>query len=192
MARNLTLEQISEAVQNLIARYGETQPERLASAMGILVAYEPMGVFEGCCKGFFIIHRRMKHITVNSDLPQELQRVILAHELGHAVLHCGSATLANFHEFTLFDDTEAQEFEANIFAADLLMTDEQVLDVLNEDTFFFQAARILKVPSELLDFKFRLMKRRGYHLNSPITAPGDFMKKLERDLRDTSSENYSV
>ena len=190
MARGRTLEQIAESVQNLTRRYGENQPDRLASAMGIMVAYEPMGLYEGCCKGFFIVHRRMKHITINCDLPRELQRVVLAHELGHAVLHCNQASLANFHEFTLFDDTDALEFEANIFAADLLMTDEQVLDVLNEDTFFFQAAHILNVPAELLDFKFRLMKRRGYQLNSPITASGDFMKKLEKDLSDVPQDTY--
>jgi len=46
--------------------------------------------------------------------------------------------------------------------------------------FFFQAAKALYVPSELLDFKFRILKRRGYKVESPITANGDFLKNLEQ------------
>ena len=52
--------------------------------------------------------------------------------------------------------------------------------MLNDDMFFFQAARALYVPFELLDFKFRILKRRGYKVESPITANGDFLKNLEQ------------
>ncbi len=182
MAKTLNLDHITKAVADLKKRYGEKDPERLARAMHILVAKEPMGLFEGCCKGFFIVHRRMKHITVNSDLPEELQRVVIAHELGHAVLHARSASSAAFHDMTLFDSAGQMEHEANLFAGELLLTDEDVLHVLNEDNFFFQAAQELYVPAELLDFKFRVLKRKGYQLNSPIETGNDFMKHLERNL----------
>ena len=94
------------------------------------------------------------------------------------------ATIQNisYHEVTLFDSADAQEYEANIFASELLLTDESVLDALNDDMFFFQAASYLCVPSELLDFKFRILKRRGYKVESPILANGDFMKNLEKEL----------
>jgi len=171
---------ISREVQRLIRKYREKDPLKLAKAMGIIVSFEPMGLYEGCCKGFFIYYRRKKHITINSDLPIEMQRVVLAHELGHCVLHAKSGAMAAFHETTLFDTSDLQEYEANVFACELLLTDEEVLDTLNEDTTFFQAASILYVPAELLDFKFRLMKRKGYKLESPITANGDFLKNIEK------------
>lgn len=122
----MTIEQISDAAKRLKKKYDENDPERLAEQMKILVSREPMGLFEGCCKGFFLIHRRKKHITINSDLP------------------------------------------------------DIVLEVLNDDMFFFQAAKTLYVPFELLDFKFRILKRRGYKVESPITANGDFLKNLEQ------------
>ena len=57
---------------------------------------------------------------------------------------------------------------------------EDVLDALNQDTTFFSAAAMLRVPMEMLDFKFRLMKWKGYKLmEPPIHANGDFMRNME-------------
>ena len=174
----MTIDMISETVRKTCKKYDETDPFRLAKAMKIMIRLVPMGFYEGCCKGFFMVHRRMKHITINSDLPEELQRIVLAHEIGHAVLHPGDAAIAAFHEITMFDDTKVKEYEANIFAAEMLLKDEDVLEALNGDMFFFQAARALFVPAELLDFKFRVMKRKGYKLDAPFVANGDFLKNI--------------
>ncbi|MCD8151284.1 MAG: ImmA/IrrE family metallo-endopeptidase [Clostridiales bacterium] len=177
----LTIEMIADAANKLKKKYGESDPFRLARDMKIILSFVPMGTYDGCCKGFFIIHKRKKHITINSDLPEILQKVVLAHEIGHSVLHTPKASGAAFHEVTLFDDTDAHEYEANVFASELLLSDEAVLSVLNDDMFFFQAASTLYVPFELLDFKFRILKRRGYKVESPIVSNGDFMKNLEKD-----------
>ena len=151
----MTIQSISEEVRRIQKKYGESDPFRLAQAMKIIVVLKPMGRYKGCCKGFYVQHRRIKHITINSDLPEVIQRVILAHEIAHSVLHTNIT--AAFHEFTLFDDTDRQEYEANLFAAELLLSDDCVLNALNEDQFFFQAAKALYVPAELLDFKFRVI-----------------------------------
>ena len=87
----MTIETIADTVKQLQNKYDETDPFRLAKAMKITVKLRPMGIYEGCCKGFFLISRRMKHITINSDLPELLQKVVLSHELGHCVLHADSA-----------------------------------------------------------------------------------------------------
>ena len=109
--------------------------------------------------------------------PRRGQRC-LAHELGHAVLHRKYSELRAFHDFELFDETSTYEYEANIFAAEYLLNDDEVLELLNEDLSFFSAARMLHVPPELLDFKFRVLKRRGYALNSPICTQSDFLKHI--------------
>lgn len=54
------------------------------------------------------------------------------------------------------------------------------MDAINEDQFFFDAARQLCVPPEMLDFKFRIMKKQGFKVESPIIANGDFLKHAER------------
>ncbi|MCC8060017.1 MAG: ImmA/IrrE family metallo-endopeptidase [Clostridiales bacterium] len=177
----LTIEMIAKAANNLKKKYGESDPFQLARDMKIILSLEPMGTYDGCCKGFFITHRRKKHITINCDLPDILQKVVLSHEIGHCVLHTSKASGATFHEVTLFDETDAQEYEANVFASELLLSDDAVLSVLNDDMFFFQAASTLYVPFELLDFKFRILKRRGYKIESPVVSNGDFLKNLKRD-----------
>lgn len=175
----MTLEYISGEVKRVREKYDETDPVRLCRAMGILLLNEPMGEDPNACKGFYLCQSRVQVITVNSSLPQELGRIILMHEIGHSVLHRRASGIRAFHDFRLFDETSVYEYEANIFAADFLMEDDTVLALLNGDTSFFGAADILGVPPELLDFKFRVLKRKGYKVaDPPILSRGDFLKKI--------------
>jgi Zn-dependent peptidase ImmA (M78 family) len=180
----MTIDAISGEVKRIREKYDESDPVRLANAMGILLLYEPMGDHPNACKGFYLCQSRAQVITVNSSLPEELRRIILCHEIGHAVLHRRAAGarasgVREFHDFQLFDETSVYEYEANIFAADFLMEDDQVLSLLNDDISFFGAAAALGVPPELLDFKFRVLKRKGYKvIDPPIKSRGDFLKKI--------------
>jgi len=173
----LYIEQISDIVSHLKRKYKEDDPYSLAKAMGIKIIYEPMGTYEGACKGFYLFQSRVQIITINSDLPSFIQMFILIHELGHSVLHRKSCGVKAFHEFTLFDETSKMEYEANIFLAEFLMKDDDVLELLNEDMSFFNAAKELCVPPELLDFKFRVLKRKGYKvIDPPTNAKANFLK----------------
>lgn len=174
----MTIETIASEVLKLKKKYGESDPERLCREIGVRIKRAPMGKRTQDCKGFFVCKSRIRIIVLNSDLPAAQQRIILAHELGHAVLHYKLCELRAFHDFELFDETSRCEYEANIFAAEFLMDDESVLDLLNDDISFFNAARMLHDPPELLDFKFRVLKRRGFALNSPINANSNFMKHV--------------
>lgn len=175
----MTQSDICRAVQRLKKRYGETDPFRLCRAMGVILLFQPLGAHQTAVKGFFMRCKRIRSITVNSDLPEVIQRIIAAHELGHAVLHQDEAVCA-FHELTLFDQTSDMEREANLFAAELLLEDDAVLDTLRPNSTFFDAAAQLMVPQEILDFKLRLMKRKGYNLTEiPIQTSNKFLCKLD-------------
>ena len=178
----MSIDWISREVARLKRVYDETDPFKLCHAMGILILYESMGTYEGACKGFFLAQSRKKSITINSDMPLALQRIIATHELGHAVLHAKATGVNAFHDFALFDGTSRMEYEANIFAAEFLMEDEDVLDRLNDDISFFGAACALRVPAELLDFKFRIMKRKGFKMiDPPLMCNSNFLKDVEAD-----------
>jgi len=171
--------EICDAVELLQKKYGESNPFRLAQQMGIHILLSPLGTDTDAIKGFFLENKRIRTITINSDLPSVIQRIICAHELGHAVLHKSSGIHA-FHEVALFDQTSVFEKDANIFAAEYLLDDEIVLDVLNQDNTFFTAAAELMVPAELLDFKFRVLKWRGYKImEAPISSRHDFLRDME-------------
>ena len=175
----MSIEYISEEVKRIKTRYEEADPQNLCRAMGISLIFSAMGAGEKTCKGFYLMQSRRQAIVVNSDLPEILQRIILVHEIGHAVLHRKSSGIRAFHDFALFDETSTYEYEANIFAAEFLMADGDVLALLNEDISFFAVASRLHVPAEMLDFKFRVLKRKGYQVTEPpIKAHADFLKKL--------------
>ena len=170
---------ICEAVERLKRKYGENDPFRLCRDMGIVILYQSLGTAPDAIKGFYLECKRIKTITINSDLPLVIQKIIVAHELGHAQLHRAEGLCA-FHEVAMFDESSMMEKEANLFAAEFLMDDKDVLRALNRDTTFFSAAAMLRVPAELLDFKFRVMKWKGYKLiEPPINASGTFLRDME-------------
>ncbi len=174
----MSIEMICREVARLKQLYNESEPERLVRSMDILLSYQPMGTSTQACKGFFIYQSQIKSIVINSELPRALQRIVLAHEAGHAVLHEDVARLRAFHDFSLYDASSVYEYEANLFAAEYLLDDEQVAEKLGQDTFFFGVARELAVPAELLDFKFRILKKKGWQIESPIVARSDFLKDI--------------
>ena len=85
-----------------------------------------------------------------------------------------------FHDIGLFDESSLLEKDANLFAAEYLLRDQDVLETLNRDTTFFSAAAMLRVPAELLDFKFRVLEWKGYKLiEPPISARSNFLANME-------------
>lgn len=170
---------ICSLVQNIRDNHAQSNPLKICEEMGIVTLFAPMGKSPAACKGFFLTQSRIKSITINSDLSEDLQRIICAHELGHAMLHRDRSGVNAFHDFSFFDGVDRLEYEANIFAAELLLPDTDVLKILNEDLSFFQAAAKLYVPAELLDFKFRTLKWKGYKVIEPPTgATGNFLKNF--------------
>lgn len=172
----MTYRDICRAVEKTAGKYKEHDPFRLCREMDIILLSQPLGEEENSVKGFYFESHRIRTITVNSDLSEELQRIIAAHELGHAVLH-RTERVHGFNELWLFDEAADMEREANFFAAELLIDDEELLEILREGSTFFEAAARLRVPIELLDFKLRLMRDKGYELReAPMRAESGFLK----------------
>ena len=178
----MTIEGIRGIVEKLRKRYGNLCVDELCDALGIAVQHYSMGTSENACKGFYTRQRRIKLAFINSDLDDDTQRIILSHETGHGVLHNDFA-VHPFHELVLLDASSKLEYEANIFAAEWLLPDDDVLDLLNSDMSFFQAASELYVPPELLDFKLRVLRQLGYAVNNPLVSNSNFMKNIDRPNR---------
>lgn len=169
---------IVDAVRKVLKVDGARDPFQVCHMLDIKLVPMSFGTEPTSIKGFFLEHRRVRTILYNTDLPTMIQRIIIAHELGHAVLHRNSSH--NFTDIGLYDESSICEKEANMFAAEFLLDDDEVINVLNNDCTFFAAAAMLMVPVELLDFKFRMMKKKGYHVTvSPIIAKNNFLRDIE-------------
>ena len=174
----MTAEKICDTVSRIKSRYDFSDVYSLCRDMHILLLFYPMGDYEGACKGFFLLQSRIPSITVNSDLSESARRIVAAHELGHAVLHCRQAGTKAFRDFDVFDSRSAMEYEANLFAAELLIDDRELADMLKGDISLYDAARRLYVPPELLDFKLKKKKKRGCEAEPPMIAQSEFLKKM--------------
>ena len=81
--------------------------------------------------GFAYQKNGTRFIGVSVDEGQERQRFTLAHELGHIFLHKNDALrydngLMMFRNLHSSDGTDIKEIEANRFAAELLMPEEEL------------------------------------------------------------------
>ena len=87
--------------KSLIRKYHTRDPFEIAEALGIEVVMCPEFKRQ---KGVFTVILRNCLILINANLSEEMQRIVCAHELGHALLHRKMATASGgLMEFELFD-----------------------------------------------------------------------------------------
>ena len=77
-------------------------------------------------KGFCFISCQTTYVVFNSFLSDAVKRIVAAHELAHIVLHRNQLKMAPMKDSVLYDMTSHTEYEANLFAADLLLDDEEI------------------------------------------------------------------
>ena len=119
----------------------------------------------------------MKNIVINSRSGETARRVLCAHELGHALLHGHPAAMCGFPESALLDARDPVEDEANLFAAELIISDEDLLECLNDsDPSFPSIAQTLSAPTELLAFKLRALTAKGCRVEAQCVSASDFLK----------------
>ena len=100
-------------VLDLIKSYGSNEPRTIASRLNIKVFYKrmPVGV-----SGVLVNPDVKKAIIINSRLSRQQQRIALAHQLGHVLLH------REYDLYGALDDAtrDKMEIDANTFAHLLL------------------------------------------------------------------------
>ncbi|WP_291708955.1 ImmA/IrrE family metallo-endopeptidase [Clostridium sp.] len=93
-------------------------------------------------------------IWLNSSMDENARRFVLAHEIAHAILHTKSSC---FFSNVKSINISRKEYEANIFAAELLL-DLSKNDISYIDGYSIdQLASCYKVPVELVKLKYKLI-----------------------------------
>lgn len=179
----MNIDKIVENVCFLKNKYQTNDPFLICEAMGIAVELQSMGEKQDSCKGFVTRMCGIDIVTINSDLIDRFQLFACAHELGHIITNPKRKTLS-YSDNNYFDTTNEDEKEANFFAAELLLNDDEVMEAVNEELTYTKAASILRVPAELLDLKLRIMCDKGYKLIPPMIALGDCFGNIEMKYKD--------
>ncbi len=135
-----------KVVEDLKKKYKTSDPLELVDCLGITLIITSLGSISGMYKYI----KRNKTIFLNNKLNEYERRFVLAHEISHAVMHTKSSC---FFTNTLNNKLK-MEYQANMFAAELL------IDLKNIDTIYLekysikQLAAYFNVPVELIEFKF--------------------------------------
>ena len=175
MKLNIPMPVIIDAVNKMVMRAGTRDPKLICKTYGIRIREMDLAKL---IKAYYFYQSRINNIVIDENIVDIFRRILIAHELGHFSLHREVAMMRGFQEMEVLEkrDTDPMETEANLFAAELLLTDEDVLTCLREHTFF-ETAQILNVPSALLDFKFSLLQSKNYRLSSIGLQKADFLKE---------------
>lgn len=153
---------ITARSRRLIKRYGTRDPFIIAEKLGIEIVYADE---LKRLKGMYRVIKRNRFIFLNSANSHAMNAIVCAHELGHDQLHREYAKTTPIQEFMLYDMASRREYEANIFAADLLLDDKEVLDYIDKGYDTLQIAKATYTDINLVALKVDWLIRNGYYLN---------------------------
>lgn len=133
---------------------GSGRPEALARYLNVPVRYFPLGGLQG----FYTVLLGQPFIVLHEDLEPGRRDAVLAHELGHHLLHRNLADGSFLMtDYGLFLKENRLEYEANVFACHFLIPDEAVQELMTGTLLDLpSAAARLGVPPELLELKLSL------------------------------------
>ena len=166
---------IHRQVEHLIQKYQTRDPLELLEALGVIVGetsqYHKL-------KGYCFASCQTVYTMLSSFLSDGEKRIVAGHELGHIILHRNELKLAPMLDEKLYNMVDETEYQANLFAADLLISDQDVAELAkNEDLDYFSFCSALEVTPELMSFKLYSLIHRGQRYNMPLDPDSRFLAK---------------
>ena len=133
-------------IKRLYSKYKTLNPYELTDEMGIIVHK----MYLRNTREFCYNKRRIKQIFLNNELSMNIERFVLAHEIGHLILHPNHN--APFLQSTFFS-MDRYEMEANKFASELVITD---LDLMEHWEYTIdELAAFYGLPREIVELRFK-------------------------------------
>ena len=118
-----------------------------------------------------------RYIVINADLNDRDQLMVAAHELGHDRFHQHLVKVSPLKDFMLYDMTSQTEYQANVFASELLINDREVEECISQGIDYFGLCSTVGYNQQFVTFKLYGMMQWGYKINLPETPHSMFMKK---------------
>ena len=138
--------EVKHIAEQLCRKYKTRNPYELVRALGIMLQY---GEKMDNVRGFYLYANRIKLICLGNNLPDYIERFVLSHEIGHAILHRRSST--PFSQSTFYS-IDKLEIEANKFAVELVISDETIME--HPDYTINHWAAFYGLPEEIIKLKF--------------------------------------
>ena len=138
---------IKRLVNSLVRKHKTRDPFEIIENLNAIVVFHPLqGV-----RGFYQYFQRNNIIYIDETLSEHEQRLVCAHELGHMLLHKKSNAI--FMDSRTQLNTTKYEIEADRFAMDLIMSDEEIEEHLYLTTAQF--SRLFGYSKKLIELRMR-------------------------------------
>ena len=141
---------------NIRAKYDTSDPFELCRCMGVNVRYADIGSLKGMYK--YIIKNYF--ILINNALDRHTARIVCCHELCHHILHRDIARNMGVWDNMLYDMSGSIEQEANVLAAEILISDDDMNRENIEGRTAAQVAASLGVDVHIVMLKAMSMMHR--------------------------------
>ena len=165
-------EYIQNVANKLIKKFDTRDPFQLCQAIGVEVFYTDLGSL----KGMYKYLKKNRFAVINENLDPFTKTLVCAHELGHDILHQNLARKVCLQEFILYDMKSRPEYEANLFASEILLPDDIILNLARDGYDIEQISKELCTDINLIALKVSSMNTRGYRFNNTIDVKSDFLK----------------
>ena len=166
-------EYIQNVANELIKKFDTRDPFQLCQAIGVEVFYADLGSL----KGMYKYLKKNRFAVINENLDPFTKTLVCAHELGHDILHQNLARKVCLQEFILYDMKSRPEYEANLFASEILLPDDIIFNLARDGYDIEQISKELCTDINLIALKVSSMNTRGYRFNNTIDVKSDFLRK---------------
>lgn len=138
---------IKNIVDYYVKKCDSRNPFDIADYLNIQLQVGPLGSPCGC----YMFLKNHRCIFLNDNLSDHEMNLVMSHELGHAVMH-RKLNCYFIRNKTLLLDSRI-ESEANLFAAELLIPDDIILE--NRDLTTGQLSRMTGYGQELIELRLK-------------------------------------
>lgn len=167
---------IYKKANSLVQMHGTRNTIKLAQASGVEVIQ--VDYFNDLL-GMYVYRWKHRAMFLSDRMDEYLMQMVAGHELGHDAYHRELAKGEGMKEFELFRMQSSTEYEANAFAAHLLIDTDDCLDYVRNGYDVVQIAKAMNSEINLMLIKLQELNRLGYHLRIPFEPRSDFFKNIK-------------
>lgn len=151
---------IINLANSVVEEHETRDPIQILELLNVIMVYEKINarLIAVCLEDPV---ENFKFFLINEYANFDYIKVYLAHELGHYFMHEGFC-LEDYSSMFVKSNSRIKDKEADIFAASLLIDDEEILDLLmNYQYTNSQLASYFGVPEMYIEYKLMCLEKIG-------------------------------
>lgn len=144
------MKNIKNIVDYYVKKYDTRDPFQIAKYLNIQIQIGQLGTPCGC----YMFLKNHRCIFLNENLSDNEMKLVMSHELGHAVMH--RKTNCYFIRNKTFLLDSKIEPEANTFAINLLIPDDTIMEIIdNQNCTLEYMSRVLGYNQKLIELRMK-------------------------------------